>query len=230
MESVITVRNLRKSYGENLVLDGVNLEVARGEVLGIVGPNGVGKSTLLRIIAGVEGYDSGYVHVRGRVGLVPQETILLPWKTLRGNALLAARISGLPREVAEARIEELADILGITGYLDMHPSQVSGGTARKAQIMMMLVLEPDILLLDEPFTGLDVNSIAALQESILKLKRKGLTMVVVSHMISELASIADRIAFLTHRPARVSRILDVRGLSRGELAAELFRGLVNDEV
>jgi len=228
VEVVVRVEGLVKTYGGETVLGGVSLEASRGEALGVVGPNGAGKSTLLRIIAGVEGYDAGRVEVRGRVGFVPQETILLPWRSLRGNVLLAARIAGVPRREAEERLEDGARLLGIEEYLNMRPGEVSGGTARKAQILMALVLRPEVLLLDEPFTGLDVASVASLQETLTALRRRGLTMIVVSHMIGELVRVVDRLVLLSHKPARVRGVYDIRGDSSAlarMLAEELGGGL-----
>ena len=209
MEDVaVLVEDLWKSYDGLQVLAGVSIRVRRGDSVGIMGPNGCGKSTLLRIIAGVETYDRGRVVVRGRPALVPQETILLPWRTLRGNIMLAARIRGIPRRTAEERLMEAADVLGLTQYLDMYPREVSGGTARKAAILMMLVLMPDILLLDEPFTGLDQDSISALQETIIKLKNiYKLTIITVSHMIDELYQVSERIYVMSHRPSRIVKVL-----------------------
>jgi NitT/TauT family transport system ATP-binding protein len=225
LEVVVSIRDLVKRYNGETVLGGVSLEVRRGEALGIVGPNGAGKSTLLRIIAGIEPYDEGIVEARGRIGFVTQETLLLPWRTLRGNVLLAARIARVPRRVAEQRLEELAHLLSIEKYLDMRPSEVSGGTARKAQILMALILDPDILLLDEPFTGLDVNAVSSLQEALVNLRKRGITLIVVSHMLGELARVVDRVAMLTHKPARVRRIVDLHGGADEvvkEIAEELY--------
>ncbi len=211
METVIRVRDLVKRYGEELVLDHITLEVRKGESIGIVGPNGAGKSTFLRVLAGIEPYDSGTVEVNGSIGYVPQETILLPWRTLKGNILLAAKIRGIEKRVAERILDENADILAISGYLDMYPSQVSGGTARKAQILMALVLDPDILLLDEPFTGLDMETIESFQAQIKMLKEAhNLTIITVSHMMDELMEISDRLIMFTHKPARIRRILQVK--------------------
>ncbi|MEB3760824.1 MAG: ATP-binding cassette domain-containing protein [Desulfurococcales archaeon] len=211
METIIRVRDLVKRYGEELVLDHITLEVRKGESIGIVGPNGAGKSTFLRVLAGIEPYDSGTVEVNGSIGYVPQETILLPWRTLKGNILLAAKIRGIEKRVAERILDENADILAISGYLDMYPSQVSGGTARKAQILMALVLDPDILLLDEPFTGLDMETIESFQAQIKMLKEAhNLTIITVSHMMDELMEISDRLIMFTHKPARIRRILQVK--------------------
>ncbi|MEB3765275.1 MAG: ATP-binding cassette domain-containing protein [Desulfurococcales archaeon] len=211
METIIRVRDLVKRYGEDLVLDHITLDIRKGESIGIVGPNGAGKSTFLRVLAGIEPYDSGTVEVDGSIGFVPQETVLLPWRTLRGNILLAAKIRGIERHVAEKILEENAEILAISGYLDMYPSQVSGGTARKAQILMALVLNPDILLLDEPFTGLDMETIESFQAQIKELKEvHNLTIITVSHMMDELMEISDRLIMFTHKPARIRRILQVK--------------------
>jgi NitT/TauT family transport system ATP-binding protein len=211
MEAVIQVRNLIKYYGKELVLDSVSLEVYKGESIGIVGPNGAGKSTLLKIIAGIESYDSGELVVKGRIGFVPQETILLPWRTLRSNILLAAKLRKIPRDEADEKLERASRILGITEYLDYYPGQVSGGTARKAQILMALIVNPDILLLDEPFTGLDANAIEALQSTLRELRETfELTVVTVSHMIDELMALSDRIYVLTHKPARVKQVINLQ--------------------
>jgi len=211
MEAVIHVRNLVKYYGKELVLDSVSLEVYKGESIGIVGPNGAGKSTLLKIIAGIEPYDGGELAVKGRIGFVPQETILLPWRTLRSNILLAAKLRRIPRDEADEKLERAARILGISEYLDYYPGQVSGGTARKAQILMALIVNPDILLLDEPFTGLDANAIEALQSTLRELRETfELTVVTVSHMIDELMALSDRIYVLTHKPARVKQVINLQ--------------------
>ncbi len=205
------VWNLVKSYGEDLVLDHISLEVKKGESIGIIGPNGSGKSTFLRVLAKIEPYDSGIVNVKGSIGLVPQEIILLPWRTLKSNILLAAKLRGIERHVAEKILEENAEILGISGYLNMYPSQVSGGTARKTQILMALVLDPDILLLDEPFTGLDKETIENFQTQIKKLKENhNLTIITVSHMMDELIEISDRLVVFTHKPAKIKRILQLK--------------------
>ncbi|MEB3807072.1 MAG: ATP-binding cassette domain-containing protein [Desulfurococcales archaeon] len=210
-EPAVIIEDLVKYYGEELVLDHLNMSIDKGESVGIAGPNGAGKSTLLKIIAGIEEATSGQVIVRGRAGLVPQEILLLPWRTLRGNILLAAKLGGIPREKARETIEWGSRILGLDDYLDKRPGQVSGGTRRKAQILMALVLDPDILLLDEPFTGLDQDTITALQEAIRRLSRdKGMTIVTVSHMLDEVMTIANRLYVLTHKPAKIKKIINLK--------------------
>lgn len=212
----ILVEDVRKSYGGVLVLDGVSLHAGEGEIVGVVGPNGAGKTTLLKIIAGIEDADSGRVRVRGNVGYVPQDPLLLPWKRLRGNIELGLVFRGIPREEARRRALDAARLLGIEEYLDYYPRQVSGGTARKASIARALALDPDVLLLDEPFTGLDLASTEALVKSLEELARRGYTMIIVSHQLDELVRLADRVYVLTPRPARVKWTLDLKGLSGPE--------------
>jgi len=210
VETVIVVEGLVKTYNGELVLDHISLRVRKGESVGIAGPNGAGKSTLLRIIAGIEPYDDGIVQVKGSIGYVPQDIILLPWRTVRGNILLAAKIRGIPRLEAEKIVEAEAPRLGLEEYLDRYPKEISGGTRRKAQILMALALKPDILLLDEPFTGLDSSTIEALQETIRRLREEyGLTIVTVSHMMDELTSISDRLILLTYKPARIKAVVEL---------------------
>ena len=204
----VKAENIVKYYGQEKILEGITLTIHRGEAVGIAGPNGAGKSTLLRIIAGLEPPTEGTIKVHGRIGYVPQEVILLPWRTLRGNILLAAKLRHIPRERAEQVILWGARLLGLEEYLDKRPYQVSGGTRRKTQILMALATDPQILLLDEPFTGLDRDTIKALQEAIGELRNKrGLTIIIVSHMIDEVLPIVDRLYILTHKPAKIKQIL-----------------------
>ncbi|MCE4625772.1 MAG: ATP-binding cassette domain-containing protein [Desulfurococcales archaeon] len=208
-EVAVKIENLTKYYGQEKILDSITLTVKQGEAVGIAGPNGAGKSTLLRIIAGLEPPTQGKVIVRGRVGYVPQEVILLPWRTLRGNILLAAKLRKIPRHRAEEVIRWGARLLGLEEYLNKRPYQVSGGTRRKTQILMALATDPEILLLDEPFTGLDRDTITALQKAIDRMRRsENLTIIIVSHMIDEILPIVDKLYILTHKPARIKEILE----------------------
>ena len=203
--------NIYKSFSDRLVLSGVSIEARRGEVVAIVGPNGSGKTTLLRIIAGLEQPDKGRVELRGKALLVFQENLLLPWKRLRDNIALGLVYSGFPREEMERRVSEAAKLLGLTEYLDKYPWQVSGGTARKAAIARILVLDPDILLLDEPLAGLDLRTRRALLERIVTIAhRSNKAVIVVDHGVEAVAPYADRIYIMSYPPARIEASIDLR--------------------
>jgi NitT/TauT family transport system ATP-binding protein len=201
---MIAVKSLKKSFDNEPVVDEVSFSVRKGETLAIVGPNGAGKTTILRMIAGLIEPDQGVIEVRGRVSMVPQENLLLPWRSLRYNIGLGLKFSGMPEKERNSVVEEVADIMGIKEYLEMNPWKVSGGTARKAAIARALAIKPDVLLLDEPFTGLDIDSRKSLFLTLIKLKPR-ITMILVTHNMEEVNMLANRVLILTPRPARVSR-------------------------
>ncbi|MGB9785202.1 MAG: ABC transporter ATP-binding protein [Fervidicoccaceae archaeon] len=210
MDELIVVRDLRKSFSDGPVISGISFELKRGEVLGIVGPNGAGKSTLLRIIAGIIEADSGTVEVRGKIGYTPQDNLLLPWFNLEENILLAAKLSGVKEREAMERLTSIAEKLGIGEHLKKRVRDVSGGTARKAAIARSLIISPDILILDEPYTGLDRDSIGSLQSSLKRLREERMGMIIVSHQLGELAEISDRVIVLSHRPAKIVKEISWR--------------------
>jgi len=223
----VIVDGVTKSFDGKLVLDRVSLSVEKGEFLAIVGPNGSGKTTLLRVIAGVLKPDSGRVEVRGRIGMVPQENLLLPWKKIGSNIELGLKFHRVPKEERVKKVREMASFLGIEEYLDLYPWKVSGGVARKAAIARALVLDPDILLLDEPLTGLDVPSRRNLTESLTKLRGR-ITVILVTHSMEEVFSLADRVAMLTPRPARVASVFRTDEISERELKL-LLTGIITSE-
>ncbi len=215
MEAVI-VEKVTKSFDEKLVLDRISFSVERGEFLAIVGPNGSGKTTLLRVIAGVLKPDFGRVEVRGSIGVVPQENLLLPWKKIGSNIELGLKFRRVPEEERRDKVRKMASFLGIEEYLDLYPWKVSGGIARKSAIARALVLDPDILLLDEPLTGLDISSRENLTESLTKLRGK-ITVILVTHSMEEVFTLADRVVMLTPRPARVASVFRTGEISERDL-------------
>jgi ABC-type nitrate/sulfonate/bicarbonate transport system, ATPase component len=221
----VELRNVSKSFGRVRVLDSVSLTARRGEVHVIVGPNGVGKTTLLKIIAGVLRPDSGEVMVRGSVALVPQGDSLLPWRTALRNITLPLELSGLDGVEAREAARRVAEGLGISRYLDMYPRELSGGTRRKVAIARALVTNPDVLLLDEPYNGLDVDSVRSLNETIRGLSSGGRTIILVSHQVAEAAEVADSFTAITGRPGRVTASMDVRGLGPEEGARAMKAAL-----
>ncbi len=180
-----------------------------------MGPNGSGKSTLLKAIAGIIKPDSGLLRVRGTTSLVPQNDQLLPWMTLIENIMLPLKLKGLPRGEIEERIIELAEQLGFKEHLYKYPRHASGGTRRKAAITRALITGADILLLDEPFTGLDIASSASLASALLKLRGK-VTIIMVSHQPYEIAELSDRVGILWGKPSTLVEEARLDGLDIGD--------------
>jgi NitT/TauT family transport system ATP-binding protein len=209
VDELIAVRNLTKSFSDGPVISNISFKLNRGEVLGIMGPNGCGKTTMLRTILGLENKDSGEVKIRGKIGYVPQDNLLLPWLKLRENIVIGMKISGAGEREIEERLSYVSELLSLNDHLDKYPNRVSGGTARKASIARALIIMPDILILDEPYTGLDSSSISILQTLLKNLKKEiRLGIIIVSHQVDELMEISDRIIVLTHRPARIKDVIE----------------------
>ncbi len=216
METVIKATDIEKSYNGLQVLKKISITLQKGEVIAIAGPNGCGKTTFLKILSGIEIPDGGELNIKGRIGLIPQDNLLFPWFNVRKNISLGLKFRGVRREIREIKVKEISERLGITGYLGEYPLRLSGGTIKKVAIARALVLDPDILLLDEPFAGLDIESVGTLKDSILMLKKSGISMIIVSHQLDELLEIADRIYLFSHRPAAVKRVINVGELSPSE--------------
>jgi ABC-type nitrate/sulfonate/bicarbonate transport system ATPase subunit len=213
-EVILEALGIRKSFSE-LVLDGISLRLERGEILGIVGPNSCGKTTLLRILAGLEGSYEGEVRRNGSLSIVFQEDRLLPWKTLMENICLGLKYAGR-RDIERAL--NYAKRLGISEEdLRSFPRRVSGGTRRKAAIARALALEPEIILMDEPFTGLDFSTIVTLRSSLADLLReRGISAIIVSHQLEDLLTVVDRCLVMTPKPSKIGAELNMRGMGLEE--------------
>ena len=188
------------SGGRLHVLDGLRFSLRSGEVGALVGPSGCGKSTLLRIIAGLDcDYEGGItLPDHGRLGMVFQEPRLLPWRTLEQNVRLAAP------EASDATLAALFGALGLEAHRNLFPGELSLGLARRAALARAFAVEPDLLLLDEPFVSLDDALAARLRDELADLvTRRPVTTLLVTHNVDEAIGLADRLFFLSASPARV---------------------------
>ncbi len=200
------------------VLDGLDLRIGAGEVLTLIGPNGCGKSTLLRVIAGLLTPSRGGVFLDGqpvmgpdpRIGLLFQEPRLLPWRTVAGNVAYPLELAGAPRSVIDARVAEVLDRVGLTAATKFLPAQLSGGMRQRAALARALILEPEVLLLDEPFSALDAMTRDRFNVELLALwGRLETTIVFVTHSIPEAIFLGDRVIVLSSRPGRVAADIPV---------------------
>jgi len=194
---------------------GVDLHVEPGEIVSIVGPSGCGKSSLLKAIAGLEPLSSGEIRFLGvpvkgpdpRIGLVFQEARLLPWLTVRENAAFAARFAAHRRGGFKRGVDELLRRVGLEGFADAYPSQLSGGMAQRVALARALVQQPAAILFDEPFASLDALRRMELQAWLRRvLKEEGSAALFVTHDLDEALIMADRVAVMTPRPGRIYRV------------------------
>jgi NitT/TauT family transport system ATP-binding protein len=203
-------RTFRDRRGAVLrALSGVSLHAAPGELLAVVGPSGCGKSTLLELICGLQSPDEGSVACAPAV-LMPQRDLLLPWLSAADNAALALRVAGLARGRARARAAALFAEMGLDGFQDAHPSELSGGMRQRVAFLRTLLSGKRVLCLDEPFGALDAITRAEMQEWLAgALQREPRTVALVTHDVEEAVVLADRVAVLSPRPGRVIEELEV---------------------
>jgi NitT/TauT family transport system ATP-binding protein len=219
--NVISVKNLQFAYNDNLqteVLSDLSFNVAQKEFVSIIGPSGSGKTTLLRLVAGLlQGYvgeifldqkTPPQARMARTYGFVSQQSSLLPWRTVRRNLLLPLELANSTDK--EKRVDELLNLIGLSGFQDHLPSQISGGMQRLTAIGRALALDPDVLLLDEPFASLDevtrerMNN--ELEKIVLKTRK---TVLLVTHSIEEAVYLSDRVIVLSHRPAKISAVVKI---------------------
>jgi len=202
------VSNVSKRFytdeGELLVLNGLNLELKKGEILGILGPSGSGKSTILNILAHILEPTSGEVTINGQIGYMFQRDHLLEWRTIMDNVLIGLEIQKKLTDEAKERVEELLKTYGLWDFRTRYPNELSGGMRQRAALIRTLATSPDILLLDEPFSALDYQTRLMVSDDIYQIiKKENKEAVLVTHDIAEAISMCDRICVLTSRPATI---------------------------
>jgi NitT/TauT family transport system ATP-binding protein len=212
MAPKLNVAQLSKSFGDLEALRGINLTVERGEFISVVGPSGCGKTTFLRIVAGLERASSGNVLIDGRAvkrpgndrGFVFQNDSLLPWRTVFANAIIGRELAGSIGPDDRKRTMELLKLVGLEGFENYHPKQLSGGMRQRVNLARALAIDPDILLMDEPFASLDAQTREIMQTELLRIWQRGQkTVLFVTHQIDEAVFLSDRVLVFARRPGRL---------------------------
>jgi NitT/TauT family transport system ATP-binding protein len=220
---VIEVRGVSKVFtnkrGEQVeALKEISLTIEDNEFLTILGPSGCGKTTLLRAIAGLTRFEDGEIRVGGKPvhgpgperAMVFQSFALLPWATALKNIAFGLRLRGVDKAEREARALELAELVGLSGFENRLPGELSGGMQQRVGLARALAVEPDVLLMDEPFGAVDEQTRRLLQEELLGIwERRRVTVVFVTHSIEEAVLLGDRVAVMTPRPGRISELVTV---------------------
>ncbi|MBN8920218.1 MAG: ABC transporter ATP-binding protein [Rhizobiales bacterium] len=212
-KTFVTVRNERIH-----ALSDISLSVAEREFVTIVGPSGCGKSTLLKIVAGLLSATRGKVLLAGTavdrprrdIGIVFQNAVLLPWRTVLDNVLLPAEVQGLPRAAARERALALLQMVGLAGFENKYPMELSGGMQQRAAISRALVHDPNMLLMDEPFGALDAMTREQMNLDLQRIwMEAGKTIILITHSIPEAVFLGDRVIVMSARPGKIARVVDV---------------------
>src|ERR1700757_257588 len=244
-ETLVEVRNCRQAYHKEattdlVVLDEVNLRLASGEIVGLLGRSGSGKSTLLRIVSGLLRPTAGEVQWRGKalqgpadgVAMVFQSFALFPWLTVQENVELGLEARGVAKAEREQRAEEAIDLIGLGGYEHAYPKELSGGMRQRVGLARALVVHPDLLLMDEPFSALDVLTAETLRTDLIDLWSEGKlpvkSVLMVTHNIEEAVLMCDRILVFQSNPGRVATELKVPFPHPRNRLDPDFRQLVDD--
>ncbi|PZP91576.1 MAG: ABC transporter ATP-binding protein [Variovorax paradoxus] len=218
---LLEMRNIHKTFGPVQAVAGLDVAIAPGELVTVVGPSGCGKSTLFNMVAGLDEPDTGGVlrfedrsvhahELLGRVSFMPQRDLLLPWRTVIDNAILAIEIEGMPRAEARALALRMLPEFGLAGFENQYPHQLSGGMRQRVALMRTFMFKRDLMLLDEPFGALDALTRTMMQRWLLDVWQKHKrTILFITHDVDEALFLGDRVLAMTARPGRIKLELKV---------------------
>ena len=242
MAPALTIEKVSKSFvtpsGTFAALSEVSVEIARGEFVAIIGPSGCGKSTLFNVVGGlVDGYEGRILvdgaEMRGKhrdIGMVFQEESTFPWRTCLDNVAFPLEIAGVPRRERNERARHFLRLVGLDGFAERYPSELSGGMRQRTAIARALAFEPKIMLMDEPFAALDEQTRILLGDKVLQIWRElKQTTLLITHNITEAVQLADRVLVMTFRPGRIKRVVEIdlpRPRSSEIVGSEAFGRLV----
>lgn len=208
----IEVKNLTKRFGELVVLDDINFTVGKGEFLAIVGPTGCGKTTFLNCLSKLMPTSEGDIYIDGQVAdpgkhnisFVFQEPTCMPWRTVRENVAYGMEVKGFPKEKLNERLEYMLDLVGLKDTADLYPNQVSASMVQRITVARAFAVNPDLLLMDEPYGQLDVKLRFYLEDELVRLwKTLKSTVVFITHNIEEAVYVAERILVLSNKPTNI---------------------------
>ncbi|KAB2338202.1 ABC transporter ATP-binding protein [Cytobacillus depressus] len=225
----LTIDRLSKSFVNEKndrvkVLDNISLNIEKGNFISIVGPSGCGKSTLLYLIAGLEKADDGEIHIEGNSVNQPgpdrvvvfQEAGLFPWLTVLENVTYGLLLKKIPKKQAEAKALEILKMVHLSRYTDSYPHQLSGGMKQRVAIARALVMEPDILLMDEPFSALDEQTRMVLHKELLDIWRKTkVTILFITHNIREAVLLSEKVIVFATRPGKIKEMITIQSAKDG---------------
>ncbi|MGY0233020.1 ABC transporter ATP-binding protein [Longispora urticae] len=228
----IQLLDVTKTFGDFTALSDISLDIRAGEFVALVGPSGCGKSTLLDLLGGLSRPTGGQILIDGNPvtgpgldrGVVFQQYALLPWRTALGNIEFGLEAKGVGRRERAERSRHFLDLVGLDGFGDRYPHELSGGMKQRVAIARSLAFDPEVLLMDEPFAALDAQTRESLQDELLRIwERTGKTIVFITHGIEEAVYLGQRVAVMTSRPGRIKRVVDIPLDSRtsgGDLRAD----------
>lgn len=233
MATAVQVKDVTQVYvteeRATLALQGITFDMEQGEFISLIGPSGCGKTTLLSIIAGLFPPTSGAITVAGKqmqgpspkVGYMLQQDYLFPWRTIEDNACMGLEIAAMLTKETKQRALHLLDEMGLTAFKDYYPTQLSGGMRQRVALVRTLASDPDLLLLDEPFSALDYQTKLQLEDLVVEtLRAKQKTAILVTHDISEAIAMSDRIIVLAPNPGRIRQTFQIPEVIRAAVPLE----------
>ena len=219
MPRKVEITGLNKWFGALEALKNIDVAVEQGEFISVVGPSGCGKTTFLRIVAGLEPATSGTILLDGAPlagpgsnrGFVFQNDSLLPWRTVLANALVGPEVVGRVGEKERKRTLDLLTLVGLGGFENYYPRQLSGGMRQRVNLARALAIDPDVLLMDEPFASLDAQTREIMQTELLRIWEQGRkTVLFVTHQIDEAVFLSDRVLVFARRPGRLQESIEIK--------------------
>jgi NitT/TauT family transport system ATP-binding protein len=213
----LSVQNVTKRFGHLTAIQDISFDVQPREFISVIGPRLYGKSTLFNIIGGIIREYQGTLLVDGRakiarrsIGMVFQEESTFPWRTTLQNVAFPLEVSGVPKKERDARARELISLVGLSGFENNYPAEMSGGMRQRIAIARTLAFDPQVLLMDEPFAALDEQTRMLVGDKVLHIHQQlNQTSLLITHNITEAVQLSDRVIVMTYRPGRVKRIVDI---------------------